>query len=95
MTAFIVGLVKITDPVAYQRYFEAFPKVFAASGGRVLAADEAAAVIEGSFDADKVVLMQFPDAAAARAFLDSADYQRISQDRMAGAQTTAFIVHGF
>lgn len=43
---------------------------------------------------DKVVLMAFPDAEAARAFTESPEYQAISVDRKAGADTLSLLVHG-
>ena len=51
-----------------------------------MSADESPEVMEGAWDRDKVVLMSFPDAAAYRAWADSAEYQEISKDRKAGAQ---------
>jgi len=66
-----------------------FTVVFAGSGGRLLAADEAPTVLEGTWQTDKLVIMGFVSAAAARGFLESPAYRAISKDRLAGAQTSA------
>jgi uncharacterized protein (DUF1330 family) len=50
--------------------------------------------VEGEWDRDKVVLMSFPDEEAFRDWAESPDYQRISQDRRAGADTVVLLVQG-
>jgi uncharacterized protein (DUF1330 family) len=45
-------------------------------------------------DRDKVVLMSFPDEAAFRLWSESPDYQEISKDRRAGADTVVLLVRG-
>ena len=94
MTVFVVAALNFTDEARYRMYQARFAQVFAGSGGRLLAADEAPRLLEGSAQVDKVVLMQFASEAAARAFLESPAYQEISADRRAGAQTTALLVRG-
>jgi uncharacterized protein (DUF1330 family) len=59
-----------------------------------LAADEAPQVVEGQWDRDKVVAMAFPGAAAFREWAESADYQWISEDRHARADTVVLLVQG-
>jgi uncharacterized protein (DUF1330 family) len=63
----IVQLKKMTDRAAYDRYQARFFDVFRKFGGRLLSAGEHPAVIEGTWDRDKLVLMSFPDEAAFRA----------------------------
>jgi Domain of unknown function (DUF1330) len=43
-------------------------------------------------DRDKGVLMAFPDEIAFREWAESPDYQRISEDRRAGADTVVLLV---
>jgi uncharacterized protein (DUF1330 family) len=59
-----------------------------------LAADESPQVIEGQWDREKLVLMSFPDEAAFRGWAESAEYQDISQDRRAGADTVVLLAKG-
>lgn len=67
-------------------------EVFLRYSGTLLAADEAPQIVEGQWDRDKVVLMSFPDEASFREWAESADYQRISEDRCAGADTLVLLV---
>ena len=94
MPAYVIAQLKFTDKERYLRYLSRFADVFAGSGGRLLAADEAPELLEGESEVDKVVMMAFDTPEAAKAFLQSPSYQDISRDRAAGAQTTAFLVRG-
>ena len=92
MTVYAIAQLKFTHRDAYNRYQAAFMEVFQRYSGTLLAADEAPRVVEGEWDRDKVVLMSFPDEAAFREWADSPDYQRISEDRRAGAETVVLLV---
>jgi uncharacterized protein (DUF1330 family) len=92
VTVYAIAALKFTDRDAYNRYQAAFMEVFKRFSGTLLAADEAPQVVEGQWDRDKVVLMTFPDEAAFREWAESTDYQRISEDRRAGADTVVVLV---
>ena len=61
MTVYVIAQLKFTDRSAYDRYRTRFWDVFRKFEGRLLAADEEPAVLEGRSDRQKVVLMSFPD----------------------------------
>ena len=67
-------------------------EVFQRYSGTLLAADEAPQVVEGQWERDKVVVMSFPDETSFREWAESPDYQRISEDRRAGADTVVLLV---
>jgi uncharacterized protein (DUF1330 family) len=92
VTVYAISALKFTDRDAYNRYQAAFMDVFRRYAGTVLAADEAPQVVEGEWDRDKVVVMAFPDEQAFREWAESPDYQRISEDRHAGADTVVLLV---
>ena len=94
--ALVVGNIRFRDKSRYDAYAAAFPGVFAASGGAMLAADERPQVLDGDGDGvDKIVVMRFDSEDAARDFLNSPEYLRIAEDRDAGADVTSWIVKGF
>ncbi len=95
MTVYVVAQLKFTDVEAYRRYQKAFPAVFAKFDARVLAVDEAPAVIEGAWAGDKVVLLAFPDETEAMRFHNDPDYLAIAKDRKAGAEAVVLMVKGF
>lgn len=92
MTVYAIAQLKFTDRDAYNRYQAAFMEIFQRYSGTLLVADEAPQVVEGEWDRDKVVLMSFPDEASFREWAESPDYQRISEDRRAGAETAVVLV---
>lgn len=94
MSVYVVAQLSFTDESRYRLYQARFPEAFAGSGGRLLAADEAPQVLEGDWSGSKLVIMAFADETAARAFLDSPLYREISEDRRAGARTTALLARG-
>lgn len=94
MTVYAIAQLRFTDRAAYDRYQSKFMEVFSEYAGSLLAADESPQVVEGQWDRDKVVLMSFPDEAAFRCWAESSEYQEISQDRRAGADTVVLLVKG-
>ena len=94
MTVYSIAQLKFTDRAAYDRYQARFTQVFTQFDGTVLAADESPRMVEGSSDREKVVLLSFPDTESLLRFAESPEYQDISKDRHAGADTVVLLVQG-
>jgi uncharacterized protein (DUF1330 family) len=94
VTVYAIAQLRFTDRAAYDRYQARFMEVFRRHPGTLLAADERPEVVEGEWDREKVVLMSFPDEAAFRGWAQSPEYQDISRDRLAGADTLVLLVEG-
>lgn len=94
MSVYIVAQLKFTERERYDRYQSRFMGVFRKFRGKLLVADERPVVLEGDWPRDKVVIMEFPDAEAAREFHESPEYQTIAVDRKAGADTVVLTVRG-
>lgn len=94
MSVLVVAVLRITDAERYGRYADAFPAVFARHAGSVVVADPAPRRLDGA-DADKIVILSFPDLVSARRFLEDPDYQAISNDRREGAVVDAWLVQGY
>ena len=94
MTVYAIAQLSFTDRAAYDRYQARFMEVFRRHAGTLLAADESPEVIEGEWGREKLVLMSFPDEAAFRGWAQSPEYQDISKDRRAGADTVVLLVKG-
>ena len=95
MPVYIIAQLKFTRRELYDRYQSRFFGVFRKFNGRLLVADERPQVLEGAFQRDKVVVLEFPDQAAAMAFQDSPEYAEIAVDRKAGAEALVLLVQGF
>jgi uncharacterized protein (DUF1330 family) len=94
VTVYAIAQLRFTDRGAYDRYQARFLDVFARFSGTLLAADEHPRILEGQSDREKVVLMSFPDEASFRAWANSAEYQEISKDRRAGADSLVMLIEG-
>lgn len=94
MTVDAIAQLRIHDRESYDRYQAAFTPIFSRYGGQLLAADETPRTIEGEYDRDKVVIMSFPDQESFETWANSEEYQEISKDRRAGADTVTVLVRG-
>jgi uncharacterized protein (DUF1330 family) len=95
MTVYVIVQLKMTDRATYDRYQARFFDVFKKFEGRLLSADESPAVLEVTWDRDKLVLMSFPGEAAFQSWANSPEYLEISKDRKAGAQGVVLLAQGF
>lgn len=96
MAVYALAQLRIHDPERYGRYMSRFMAVFDKFDGKLLAADETPRVLEGEWwDRNKVVLMEFPDAAAFTAWATSPEYTEIAADRKAGAEAVVLLIKGY
>ncbi|HEY7406279.1 MAG TPA: DUF1330 domain-containing protein [Candidatus Angelobacter sp.] len=91
---YAIAQLKITDRAAYNRYQQRFMSVMKQFKGRVLAADEHPQIVEGEWDREKVVLLEFPDEAAFHEWAESPEYLEIARDRKAGSDAVVLLVQG-
>ncbi len=95
MPAYVVAQMEVHDIETYRDYAGKVMPTFAAFGGKLLAANDAADVREGSQPFPRTVIAEFPDMEAACAWYESSDYQAIAPLRQAASNGTLFIVEGF
>jgi uncharacterized protein (DUF1330 family) len=95
LTVYIVAQIRIHDRERYDVYAAAFMPVLVRYGGRLLAADEAPAVLEGDWSGEKLNIIAFPDEEAARRWIESEDYRAIAADRLAASDGIVLLVQGF
>jgi uncharacterized protein (DUF1330 family) len=74
MPAFVIVNVDIKDRIAFEDYVRNVPPIVRKFGGEYLAATDSPQVIEGGWQPHRIVLVRFPDMAAARAFLTAPEY---------------------
>src|SRR5258708_10269870 len=94
MSVYIIAQLKFTRRELYDRYQAHFFDVFRKFRGRLLVADERPEVLEGSFERDKVVVLEFPDRATATEFHGSPEFAEIAADRKAGADAVVLLLRG-
>ncbi len=85
--------VDVTDPAAYARYVQANAAPLARYGGRFLVRAGQAAVMEGAARS-RLVVIEFPDYAAALACYRSPDYAEALAIRLPAGAADLVVVEG-
>ena len=85
----------IRDQAGMDAYGQASGPTLRRGGASVLAVDSEPLVLEGEWDGDRTVVLEFESVDAARAWYESPEYQRVRPLRLAAADTNAVIVTGF
>jgi uncharacterized protein (DUF1330 family) len=94
MSAYIIANVRVTDPVQYETYKRLSSHAMAVHGAEVCVRGGAVEVLEGDWQPDRVVVLKFPDLAAAHAFNDSPEYAAARQSRQGAAVMRMIVVEG-
>ncbi|HYM82099.1 MAG TPA: DUF1330 domain-containing protein [Candidatus Limnocylindria bacterium] len=94
MPAYVIANVSVVDPARYEEYKNAVPPTIAAHGGRYLARGGSVHVLEGDWTPERLVVLEFPTAAQAKAWWDSIEYAVLKSIRQATARTQLVIVEG-
>jgi uncharacterized protein (DUF1330 family) len=94
VTVYAIAQLTIHDRARYDRYAAAFMPFLTKYGGRLLAAEDRPAVIEGQWSGDRVVVVAFPDLDTFTRWSASAEYLEISKDRLAATDSVVLLVRG-
>lgn len=92
MSAYVIVGVDIDDPEAYAGYSREVPATLEPFGGRFVVRGGTYEVIEGAFEPDRIVVLEFPDAEQAHAWHASPAYQAILPIRQRNARTSFLLV---
>jgi uncharacterized protein (DUF1330 family) len=94
MTAYLIAMMDVNDGAAYEEYRDKVPAFIAKHGGRFIVRGGAADVVEGSWPPGRIVVLEFPDYAAAQAFVADPDYQPVAEIRHRTATSHLWLVDG-
>jgi uncharacterized protein (DUF1330 family) len=76
---------RIHDPDTYLKYTALTPPIVARHGGRFLTRGDEVSTHEGEAFKERMVIIEFPDRAAAEAWYNDPDYQSASKFRRAAS----------
>jgi uncharacterized protein (DUF1330 family) len=94
MTAYVVNEIVVTDAEVFQTYVVQVPPTLSAFGGRYLVRSGASQTIEGE-PPGRLVILEFPDRAAALAWRSSPAYAAILPIRDAASTSRVYVVDGY
>ena len=94
MSAYIIADVSVTNAEQYEGYKKWSSQAMQEHGAKVLVRGGTVEVIEGNWTPDRVVILEFVDAAAAKAFYNSETYGHARAARAGAAVMRMVLIEG-
>jgi uncharacterized protein (DUF1330 family) len=94
MPAYVVIDIDVHDPATYERYKKLAPPAIAAYGGRYLARGGETAVLEGTWQPKRLVILQFDSVARAKEWIHSPEYAEARALRQSCSTGNMVVVEG-
>lgn len=94
MPAYFIAEVDVTNSEGYEPYRALAGASIAQYGGRFVVRGGKSELIEGGPEPKRVVVIEFADAAAAKRWYNSPEYQKALPIRLANSTGRAFIAEG-
>ncbi|MDQ6917222.1 MAG: DUF1330 domain-containing protein [Pseudomonadota bacterium] len=94
MSAYIVTIITVTDPAKFEQYRNLAGPAVAQYGGKFLVRGGARTILEGKFDANRLVVLEFPSSEMAKTFYSSPEYRAARDKRIGAADFNMVLVEG-
>ncbi len=94
MSAYVIVDVKVNDPERYENYKKMVPSSLQAYGGKFLVRGGEFEVLEGDWQPNRIVVLEFDSVERARAWHDSPEYREALELRLAATDSKLLIVDG-
>jgi uncharacterized protein (DUF1330 family) len=94
MTAYFIGEHKITDAAKYEEYLRQVAPMIKRFGGRYITRVGTHKVLEGQWEPNRVVIVEFPDMVALKQWYHSREYQPLAALRQSASDDILIAVEG-
>jgi len=94
MAAYVIAELEVTEPSGFEDYRKAVPASIAAYGGRYLARGGALESLEGGWAPKRMVILEFPSLAQAKAWYTSPEYRELLRLRQRTAKSKVVLLEG-
>lgn len=94
MAAYIIVDVKVTNPEVYQNYTKLVPATVDAYGGKFIVRGGKTETLEGDWQPNRVVVLEFESVEKAKAWWNSEEYREPKALRHSAAQAQMIVVEG-
>jgi len=94
MAAYVIVEVMVHDEAAYEDYKKLTPAAVAAYDGTFVVRGGKTEALEGGWQPQRVVVLQFPDVARAKEWWASPEYAPAKEIRQKAATTKMLVVEG-
>jgi len=92
MSAYLIADITVTDPERYEDYKKLAPPAIAAYGGKYVARGGKSEKLEGSWDPNRIVILEFESTEKAKQFIDSPEYKEARELRHKTATSNMIVV---
>ena len=94
MVAYVINDMDVTDAALLDDYKKLSPLTVAQYGGRFLARGGATEVLEGTWTPKRLVILEFPSVAQAKAWVNSAEYAPARRLRQKASRSNMVVIEG-
>ena len=94
MPAYVIVQIAVEDPVVYQRYKALAPPSIAVYGGRYVVRGGPCEILEGTWQPPRLVVLEFPTPAQAKAWWSSPEYAPAKALRQGCSRTEMLLIEG-
>ena len=95
MPAYVIVEIEIEDAAAYEDYKKLTPASIAAYDGRFVVRGGATETLEGAWQPQRIVVLEFKDVETAKKWWASDEYAPAKAIRQKAAKTKMLLVEGF
>ncbi|HAH36708.1 MAG TPA: DUF1330 domain-containing protein [Algoriphagus sp.] len=92
MPAYIIVEVDITDQAQYEEYKKLTPATVEKYGGKFVLRGQPVEALEGKWNHDRLVMLQFPDGKSAKSWYNSKEYQEAKEIRSKAGSAKFFLI---
>jgi len=94
MSAYVIAEIEIDNPEGYEEYKKLAPPPIAAYGGKYIARGGRVENLEGDWQPNRIVILEFESVEKAKQWLDSDEYRGARALRHKYATTNMIVVEG-
>ena len=94
MSAYVIVEVTIDDPVEYEEYKKLTPAAVTAFDGRFIVRGGETDTLEGDWNPERIVVLEFPSVERAKEWWASEEYSKAKVIRQRSAFTKMLVVEG-
>ena len=95
MSAYIIVEVSVQNPEEYEQYKKLTPASVASYGGKFIVRGGKSETLEGDWQPERIVVLEFPSVQKAKEWWDSPSYNIAKTIRQRTATTRMIVVEGF
>lgn len=94
MPAYVIVDIDITDPIGYEEYKKLAATTVTEYGGKYIARGGHTEVLEGTWQPNRIVILQFDSMEKAKAWLNSPEYREPRRIRHKTAKANMIVTQG-